>query len=181
MFSAANKALLTLVGTVVAFGALDWRAMADTKPPGTVATTVDRGLQREPLRVCADPINLPYSNSRGEGFENALARLVARDLHRDLAYTWWPQRRGFVRNTLKAGVCDLVMGVPAAFEMVDPTVPYYRSSYVFVTRADRRLDVRSLDDPRLHELAIGWVRHRHLTAGLLDRPRKCPRRHASRI
>lgn len=155
MFSAGNKAFITLVGTVVAFGALDWRALADAKPAGTVATTIDRGMHREPLRVCADPNNLPYSNSHGEGFENALARLVARDLHRDLAYTWWPQRRGFVRNTLRAGVCDLVMGVPAAFEMVEPTAPYYRSSYVFVTRADRHLDVRSLDDPRLHELAIG--------------------------
>lgn len=155
MSSPASKALLTLLGTVVAFGALAWRALADAHPYGTVATTVDRGLQREPLRVCADPNNLPFSNLRGEGFENALARLVARDLHRELAYTWWPQRRGFVRNTLKAGVCDLVMGVPAAFELVEPTAPYYRSSYVFVSRADRHLDLRSLDDPRLHALAIG--------------------------
>ena len=155
MFSPGSKALLTLVGTVVAFGALDWRAMADSRPPGTVAATIDGGLHREPLRVCADPNNLPFSNLRGEGLENALARLVARDLHRELSYTWWPQRRGFVRNTLKAGVCDLVMGVPAAFGMVDPTAPYYRSSYMFVTRSDRHLDLRSLDDPRLHQLAIG--------------------------
>jgi mxaJ protein len=156
MYSAASKALITLLGTIAAFGSLAWRSLADAGPsPGVVATTLDRGLSREPLRVCADPNNLPFSNSRGEGFENAMARLVAHDLHRELTYTWWPQRRGFVRNTLKAGVCDLIMGVPAGFEMVEPTTPYYRSSYAFVTRADRHLDVDSFDDPRLRKLAIG--------------------------
>lgn len=156
MFSAASKALITLAGVVVALGALDYRALADSGTQrGDVASMRDRGLHAEPLRVCADPNNLPFSNSQGEGFENALARLVAHDLHRELTYTWWPQRRGFVRNTLRAEVCDLVMGVPAGYEMVDPTRPYYRSTYVFVTRASRHLDLRSLDDPRLHGLAIG--------------------------
>jgi len=107
------------------------------------------------LRVCADPNNLPFSNDRGEGFENALAELVASDLGERVEYTWWPQRRGFVRNTLKAGACDVVIGVPASFELVEPTAPYYRSSYVFVTRSDRNLQLRSFDDPRLRELRIG--------------------------
>ncbi|HEX5042507.1 MAG TPA: substrate-binding domain-containing protein [Candidatus Polarisedimenticolaceae bacterium] len=104
------------------------------------------------LRVCADPNNLPFSNVRGEGFENALAHLVAADLGRRVRYVWWPQRRGFVRHTLGAGVCDVVMGVPAGYDPVAPTRPYYRSSYVFVSRRDRHLGLRSLDDPRLH----GW-------------------------
>ena len=107
------------------------------------------------LRVCADPNNLPYSNQRGEGFENKIAELVARDLHATVQYNWWPQRRGFVRQTLKAGTCDCIVGVPSNFEMALPTQPYYRSSYVFVSRKDRHLGVTSLDDPRLHQLRVG--------------------------
>jgi quinoprotein dehydrogenase-associated probable ABC transporter substrate-binding protein len=107
------------------------------------------------LRVCAAPNNQPFSDAQGKGFENAIARLLADDLHRPLAYTWWPQRRGFIRNTLKAGKCDVVIGVPAHLDMALTTVPYYRSSYVFVTRRDRHLDLRTMDDPRLRNLRIG--------------------------
>jgi mxaJ protein len=107
------------------------------------------------LRVCADPNNLPFSNERGEGFENALAQLIAKDLGRTVEYTWLPQRRGFIRNTLKAQKCDVVMGEPVGFDLARVTRPYYRSTYVFVTRADRGLDLHSLDDPRLKGLRIG--------------------------
>ena len=107
------------------------------------------------LKVCADPNNLPYSNIKGEGFENKVAELVASDFGARVAYTWWPQRRGFIRMTLKTGECDVVMGVPANYELALPTTPYYRSSYVFVTRKDRHLDITSLDDPRLHTLRVG--------------------------
>jgi mxaJ protein len=108
-----------------------------------------------PLRICADPNNLPFSNVSGEGFENQIAELVARELRRPLAYFWFPQRRGFVRNTLDAGRCDLVVGVPARFKPLQSTRPYYRSSYVFITRRDRHLRVRSFDDPQLKTLTIG--------------------------
>ncbi len=107
------------------------------------------------LRVCADPNNLPFSDANGKGLENKLAELVAREMGAKVAYTWWAQRRGFVRNTLKAGLCDVVMGVPAHYDLVETTRPYYRSSYVFVSRQDRNLDVASLKDPRLHTLKIG--------------------------
>ena len=107
------------------------------------------------LRVCADPNNLPFSNARREGFENRIAEILARDLHATLRYTWWAQRRGFLRNTLKAGLCDVVVGLPTSVEMALPTRPYYRSTYVFVSRADRRLRLRSLDDPRLKSLRVG--------------------------
>ena len=107
------------------------------------------------LRVCADPNNLPYSNRAGEGFENRIASLLAADRHATLEYTWWAQRRGFVRNTLQAGACDVVMGVPAASAMARTTRRYYRSSYVFVSRRDRQLRLRSLNDPRLRQLRIG--------------------------
>jgi mxaJ protein len=107
------------------------------------------------LRVCADPNNLPYSNDKGEGFENKLAEMLARDLHQQLEYTWWAQRRGFFRMTLKAQQCDVVMGVPVASERALTTEPYYRSTYVFVTRKDSDLNIRSMNDPRLHKLRVG--------------------------
>lgn len=107
------------------------------------------------LRVCADPNNLPFSNSRREGFENRIAELVARDMGAKVEYTWWAQRRGFIRNTLNASRCDIVIGVPASFDLTAVTNPYYRSSYVFVTRRDRSLRIRSYDDPSLRKLRIG--------------------------
>ncbi|MBA3887255.1 MAG: quinoprotein dehydrogenase-associated putative ABC transporter substrate-binding protein [Acidobacteria bacterium] len=107
------------------------------------------------LRVCADPNNLPFSNEREEGFENRLADLVAVDLRATVEYTWWAQRRGFVRNTLRAGECDVIMGVPSSYELARPTRPYYRSSYVFVSRASSGIDIRSFDDPALQDLRIG--------------------------
>lgn len=107
------------------------------------------------LRVCADPNNLPFSNSAGAGFENKLAAMVAQALGQQVSTTWWAQRRGFIRNTLKAEKCDVVMGVPAGYDLVETTKPYYRSSYVFVTRQAQHLDLTSLLDPRLHQLAIG--------------------------
>jgi mxaJ protein len=143
---------LVVVGAVAAGAAL-----AAYGPIGHPRTSrVDR-LQRSSseLRVCADPNNLPFSNERREGFENALAQLVAQDLGRQVHYTWWAQRRGFVRNTLRAGTCDVIMGVPSSFELAQPTIPYYRASYLFVSRSDRRLRVTSLDDPRLKRLRIG--------------------------
>jgi quinoprotein dehydrogenase-associated probable ABC transporter substrate-binding protein len=108
-----------------------------------------------PLRVCSDPNNLPFSNNRGEGFENRLAEMLAADLHTTVAYTWWPQRRGFIRNTLGAGLCDVVMGVPSGYPLAQPTGAYYRSTYVFVSQRRRHLDVTSFDDPRLRTWRVG--------------------------
>lgn len=107
------------------------------------------------LRVCADPNNLPFSNDKGEGFENRLAGMLADDLGAGLSYTWWAQRRGFARNTLRAGVCDVIMGVPSSYELALPTRPYYRSSYVFVYPRASGLEIRSFDDPVLRTLRIG--------------------------
>jgi len=106
------------------------------------------------LRVCADPNNLPFSNERGEGFENKIAELIADELGVTLSYTWWAQRRGFIRNTLNTGSCDLVTGTTNGIEMLRTTLPYYRSGYAFVTRQDGP-KVSSLDDPILHNLRIG--------------------------
>jgi mxaJ protein len=107
------------------------------------------------LRVCIDPNNLPFSNLAGEGFENRLATLVADDLGASVEFVWWAQRRGFFRNTLNAGLCDLVPGMAASVERAWATAPYYRSTYVFVSRRDRGLAIRSLDDTTLRSLRIG--------------------------
>jgi mxaJ protein len=113
--------------------------------------------RKEPrvLRVCADPNNLPFSNRKLAGFENEIAALLAKDLGAKVEYTWWAQRRGFFRNTLKAGLCDVAMGVPSSFELALTTRPYYRSTYVFVTRRDGGPVVRSFDDPVLRTVRVG--------------------------
>ena len=123
--------------------------------PAPIATVAQITRPAGVLRVCADPNNLPFSNNRGEGFENKIAELLAQDLGERVEYTWWAQRRGFFRNTLKSGMCDVVIGVPSGFEMALTTKPYYRSSYVFLSRNDRHLNVKSLDDPLLRKLRIG--------------------------
>jgi quinoprotein dehydrogenase-associated probable ABC transporter substrate-binding protein len=108
-----------------------------------------------PLRVCADPNNLPFSDERGDGFENKIAALVARELRRPLEYYWLPQRRGFIRNSLNAQRCDVVIGVPAQYGPLQPTKSYYRSSYVFVSRRNRHLRIDSFDATPLKTLTIG--------------------------
>lgn len=135
--------------------ALVTAADAYSAPIAPASPTAQRAAGGRVLRVCADPNNLPFSNQKGEGFENRLAELLARELGARLEYTWWAQRRGFFRSTLNAGTCDLVPGVPTRLEMVLPTRPYYRSSYVFVQRRDATVRVRSLDDPALRRLRVG--------------------------
>lgn len=133
--------------------------MRTSRALGTVAAALFvcgcAAAPAKPLRVCSDPNNLPFSNRARQGFENRIADLVAHDLQAPVQYTWFPQRRGFVRNTLKAGTCDLIVGIPTTIDMVRTTRPYYRSTYVFVWRKDRHLDIRSFDDPQLAKLKIG--------------------------
>ena len=107
------------------------------------------------FRVCADPNNLPFSNQDQEGFENKIAEVFARELGQTVDYTWHPQRRGFLRNTLNAGKCDVVMGMPADLDSVLTTRPYYRSSYAFVYPEEAGYQLSSLDDPVLKDLRIG--------------------------
>jgi mxaJ protein len=113
------------------------------------------GARASTLTVCADPNNLPFSNRAGEGFENKLAELIAHDLGARLEYVWWAQRRGFARSTLGRDACDLWPGIAAGVDTVATTHPYYRSTYVFVTRVDAGLQGLSLDDERLRRLAVG--------------------------
>jgi quinoprotein dehydrogenase-associated probable ABC transporter substrate-binding protein len=130
-------------------------ALAGVLLAGATACGAPAAEAARALRVCADPNNLPFSNEAGEGFENRLAELVAREMGAELQYTWWAQRRGFIRNTLRADSCDVVMGIPSSFELALPTRPYYRSTYVFVYRADAPFSIRSFDDPVLRDLRVG--------------------------
>jgi mxaJ protein len=118
------------------------------------ALLVSGAAEARELRVCADPNNLPFSNEKGEGFENRIADLIAQDLGATVVYDWRAQRRGFLREGLKAEACDLVTGLPSNMEGVRTTIPYYRSSYVFVTRENEAVP-QSFNDALLREKTIG--------------------------
>jgi len=107
------------------------------------------------LTVCGDPDNLPFSNQKLEGFENKIADVVARDLGMTLAYYWWPHQRGLVRNTLRAGTCDVLIAIPKGYDPVLWTKPYFRSAYVIAYLAGDGRTITSLDDPVLKQLKIG--------------------------
>lgn len=127
----------------------------DSGGSGAFAHPVTSGRSTPALRVCADPNNLPFSNRTGQGFENKIARVLAAELGRPVEYTWWAQRRGFIRSTLNAGACDLIVGISAGVDMLATTKPYYRSTYVFVSRRDHHVNVRSFDDDQLRRLRVG--------------------------
>jgi quinoprotein dehydrogenase-associated probable ABC transporter substrate-binding protein len=132
-------------------------------PAAIAAAPEDQGLTLElidpkVLRVCADPNNLPFSTEKGEGFENKLAELLAARLGKGLAYAWYPQAPGFVRNTLAAHKCDLIMSAPQGDELVQVTNPYYRSAYALLYKQDHGLQgVETLADPRLKDKRIGVI------------------------
>jgi mxaJ protein len=122
--------------------------------PGSAPAAAQSAAPPHVLRVCADPNNLPYSNERREGFENRIAELVAREMKAELRYVWWAQRRGYIRNSLRAGLCDVFIGMPTGLDMVLVTRPYYRSTYAFVTKRSGPR-ITSFDDPKLRRLRVG--------------------------
>jgi quinoprotein dehydrogenase-associated probable ABC transporter substrate-binding protein len=130
---------------LVAAGARDARAQ---HLPDLVTTDV--------LRVCSDPGNMPFSQRKGDGFENRIAQIVADELKVKLRYYWLTQGPGFVRNTLGTGLCDLIIGTSGG-EVVQATNPYYRSAYAVVTRKGEIDGLKGLDDPRLKDKKIGSI------------------------
>jgi quinoprotein dehydrogenase-associated probable ABC transporter substrate-binding protein len=115
-------------------------------------------VDRTALRVCSDPANLPFSNEKHEGFENKIADIVAAELKVPVEYTLFPQATGFIRQTLFARRCDVVIGYPQGDELVLNTNPYYRSTYALVYRSNAGLDgADTLADPRLKDKRIGVV------------------------
>jgi quinoprotein dehydrogenase-associated probable ABC transporter substrate-binding protein len=135
---------------------------------GGVAAQQAESPARAAFKVCQDPNNLPFSNDAGQGIENKLAELFARDLGLPVSYFSFPQRMAFIRNTLRYKLpgedyrCDIVMGVPAGFDQVSVTQPYYRSTYAMVVPAGRGLDglakaedLLALPRDKLSRLRIG--------------------------
>jgi quinoprotein dehydrogenase-associated probable ABC transporter substrate-binding protein len=129
--------------------------------PGRLSAQPDLSLELvdpKMLRVCADPHNMPFSTDAGEGFENKLAELFAAQLGKGLTYAWYPQAPGFVRNTLRAYKCDVLMGIPQGDDVVQVTNPYYRTAYALVIKQGSGLDgVDTLSDSRLKGRHIGIV------------------------
>lgn len=138
----------TVLAALVATGVVAAPALAQTTP---------EAVDRSALRVCADPNNLPYSNEAGEGFENKIAELLAKQLNVPVRYTWYPDSQGFLRSTLRAHRCDIVMGTTIGNGMLQNTAPYYHSAFSLVYRQDAKLKPTSLDDPGLRDVEIGVV------------------------
>ncbi|MDH3664311.1 MAG: quinoprotein dehydrogenase-associated putative ABC transporter substrate-binding protein [Alphaproteobacteria bacterium] len=146
-FAPMLRALGALALIAASPGVLD---AADGNVPGELVDATK-------FRVCADPDNLPYSNEAGEGFENKIAELLAGELGREITYSWYPSTIGFVRNTLAARICDVVIGTTIVNELMQNTNPYYRSTYALIQRADASHKILSLDDPALKDMRIGGV------------------------
>ncbi|WP_119272372.1 substrate-binding domain-containing protein [Phyllobacteriaceae bacterium SYSU D60010] len=144
----------TLMALVIMAAGFALPAAAQQKGLGAAIELVDPTT----LRVCADPNNLPFSNEKGEGFENKLAELVARKLGKSLSYTYFPMTIGFVRNTLGAHKCDVIMGYPQGDELVQNTNAYYRTVYTLIYKPNHGLDgLKTLADPRLKDKRIGII------------------------
>jgi quinoprotein dehydrogenase-associated probable ABC transporter substrate-binding protein len=150
-----------------------WRAIASLAamlacglvaawPPGVRAQGTDSGslelVDPNVFRACGDPRNMPFSNDKGEGFENKLAELFAAKLGKKLSYTYFPQATGFVRMTLAAYRCDVIIGFPQGDDQAQVTIPYYRTTYALVSKPGSGLEgVTTIDDPRLKDKRIGIV------------------------
>jgi quinoprotein dehydrogenase-associated probable ABC transporter substrate-binding protein len=128
-----------------------------TGGPAAAQAPTGELVARTQLRVCADPADLPFSDQKLEGFENKIAALLGQELSVPVTYAWFPQVVGFVRNTLGAGRCDLIMGTVAGDDLVQTTSPYYFTSYTIVFRKDSGLTFNGFDDPKLRDLHIGVV------------------------
>jgi ABC-type amino acid transport substrate-binding protein len=131
--------------------------LAAAFPAAALAVDQPEAVDRSALRVCSDPGNMPFSNQKGEGFENKIAELIAAKLGVPVRYTWFPQATGFLRNTLRARRCDIVIGMVSGAELVLSTNPYYRSTYVMVTRKKDGIAADRLDDLALKSLKVGLI------------------------
>ncbi|MDE8343389.1 MAG: hypothetical protein POG24_06185, partial [Acidocella sp.] len=109
------------------------------------------------FRVCADPADLPFSNDKGEGFENKIAVLIGTDMHKPVRYTFFPDSQGFIRATLMKDRCDVVMGTAVGNTDVTTTAPYYYTGYVIVTRAADHITATRLNDPALAGKRFGLI------------------------
>jgi|TARA_B110000971_G_C19931698_1_gene464285 mxaJ protein len=142
---------LLVVMNLPSYAADDISVNANLGKPGEPA----RIPKENEFKVCADQDNLPYSNDRGEGFENKIAELLAADLGKDLSYQYWHDRFGFIRNTLKAMRCDVIIGTNTTYDAVNTTKPYYRAGHVWIYRKDSGYDIKDWNSPDLRKAIIG--------------------------
>lgn len=147
--------LATLAGAVAC-------GLVALRPVEAYAQVSDKGalelVDPDVFRACGDPRNLPFSNDKGEGFENKLAELFAAKLGKKLNYTYYPQATGFVLKTLGSYRCDIIMGFPQGDDQAQVTIPYYRTTYALVSKRGSGLeDVTTIDDPKLRDKRIGVV------------------------
>jgi quinoprotein dehydrogenase-associated probable ABC transporter substrate-binding protein len=146
-----------LISLLAVFATLIVRGVSRAQTPESTDLSIEL-VDPKVLRVCADPRNLPFSNEKGEGFENKLAELFAEKLQKKLDYMYFPQATGFVRMTLAAHRCDVIMGFPQGDDLVQGTNPYYRTAYALVAKQASGLDeVTTLEDGRLKGKRIGIV------------------------
>jgi quinoprotein dehydrogenase-associated probable ABC transporter substrate-binding protein len=153
--SQADRPAMVYVRSLLSVVPLGLIASIALLPPDAAAQMRPNVRQPGVLRVCADPDNMPLSNQKGEGFEQKIAELIAKEWNAKVEYAWWPVRRGFFARALNGRYCDVAIQAPSLFDMAGVTKPYFRSGYVFVTRKDSGLDIKSLADPRLKKLRIG--------------------------
>jgi quinoprotein dehydrogenase-associated probable ABC transporter substrate-binding protein len=149
----SRSCLLGLVASLAVVGSTAVRAQSSDGADLSIEL-----VDPKVLRVCADPRNLPFSNEKGEGFENKIAELFAAKLQKKLDYMYFPQATGFVRMTLGSHRCDVIMGFPQGDELVQSTNAYYRTSYAIITKQGSDLDdVTTLEDTRLKDKHVGIV------------------------
>lgn len=129
---------------------------------------VRRVVDESEFKVCADPDNMPFSNSKQEGFEDKIAAVLAKDLGRKLTFTYAYSRQGFFRNTLGANRCDVVIGTTSDNDMMRTSKPYYRAGHVFVWRKDSNFNITNWDSPDLHKGFIGAIDHSPATIPMND-------------
>ena len=159
--SCGTTIILPILAIVLACGFLALRpveAIAQTNGGGDAGSGTLELVDPNVFRACGDPRNLPFSNDKGEGFENKLAELFAAKLGKKLSYTYFPQATGFVRMTLGTYRCDIIMGFPQGDDQAQVTIPYYRTTYVLIAKPGSGLeDVTTISDPKLRDKRIGIV------------------------
>jgi quinoprotein dehydrogenase-associated probable ABC transporter substrate-binding protein len=171
-----RKSQFAALLTAAVFGLSGQAAALPQEAPAASVELIDPKV----FRVCSDPRNLPFSNEKSEGFENKLAELLAAKLGKSLAYTWYPNSMGFVRNTLGSYKCDVIMGFPQGDDIAQITNPYYATSYALVYKPGTGLDgAASLADPRLKDKRLGIVAgtppsNAMLANGLMTRAKPYP-------
>jgi len=149
----ARKGRLTRLGLLLALTSFAVASVLPRSLGGGVAEA--RAADKNVLRVCSDPNNMPFSNEKLEGLENKIASVLAKDLGWEVEHVWWPHQRGLVKRVLDTERCDVLIGIPKGYDLVRWTKPYYRTGYVIAYQKDRVSEIRSLDDPQLKTLKVG--------------------------